>query len=81
MTHKRPVHPETLQFLMCAAGFREAEKKFFSPVSDEARLEKIPITMEMGKDVRNWFDLFNQNIEKLNLVLFGPQDYAIIGKK
>ena len=81
MTHKRPVHPETLQFLMCAAGFREAEKKFFSPVSDKARLEKIPITTEMGEDVRNRFDLFNQNIEKLNLVLFGPQDYAILGKK
>ncbi len=35
MTHKRPVHPETLQYLLNASGFRECEKKFFSPVPDE----------------------------------------------
>jgi len=62
-------------------GSVRPKKKFFSPVSDKARLEKIPITIEMREDVRNSFDLFNQNIEKLNVVLFGPQDYAIIGKK
>ena len=81
MTHKRPVHPETLQFLMCAAGFRANEKKFFSPVSDEGTLKKIAMTAEMDEYARNSFDLYNQNIEKLNTVLFGPQDYAIIGKK
>ena len=81
MTHKRPVHPETLQFLLSAAGFRESEKKFFSPVSDESRLKKIAVTAEMGEYAQNSFDVYNQNIEKLNTVLFGPQDYAIIGKK
>ena len=81
MTHKRPVHPETLQFLMNVAGFRESEKKFFSPVSDEGRLKKIAITAGLDENARNSFDLYNQNIEKLNTVLFGPQDYAIIGKK
>ena len=81
MTHKRPVHPETLQFLLSAAGFRESEKKFFSPVSDESRLKKIAVTAEMGEYAQNSFDVYNQNIEKLNTVLFGSQDYAIIGKK
>jgi O-antigen chain-terminating methyltransferase len=81
MTHKRPVHPETLQFLLSAAGFRESEKKFFSPVSEGSRLKKIAVTAEMGEYAQNSFDVYNQNIEKLNTVLFGPQDYAIIGKK
>jgi O-antigen chain-terminating methyltransferase len=81
MSHKRPVHPETLQFLICAAGFQVCERKFFSPVSDERRLKKIGITADMDENARNSFDVYNQNIEKLNTVLFGPQDYAIIGKK
>jgi len=81
MTHKRPVHPETLQFLMSIAGFRVSERKFFSPVSDDGKLKKMMITVEMDENARNRYDLFNQNIEKLNAVLFGPQDYAIIGKK
>ncbi len=66
---------------MNVAGFRESEKKFFSPVSEEGRLKKIAITAEFDENTRNSFELHNQNIEKLNTVLFGPQDYAIIGKK
>jgi O-antigen chain-terminating methyltransferase len=81
MTHKRPIHPETLQFLMNIAGFRESEKKFFSPVSEEGRLKKMTITAELDENARNSIDVYNQNIEKLNTVLFGPQDYAIVGKK
>ena len=57
LTHKRPVHPETLQFLLSAAGFRESEKKFFSPVSDQSRLKKIAVTTEMGEDAQNSFDV------------------------
>ncbi len=81
MTHKRPVHPETLQFLLGAAGFRESEKKFFSPVSDESRLKKISDTSGLDEPARKNAEVYNRNIELLNSVLFGAQDYAIIGKK
>jgi O-antigen chain-terminating methyltransferase len=81
MTHKRPVHPETLQFLLSAAGFRESEKKFFSPVSDEVRLKKITNTIKLDEASRENSEVYNHNIERLNSVLFGAQDYAVIGKK
>jgi len=81
MTHKRPVHPETLQFLITSAGFRECEKKFFSPVSDESRLKKITDISESDEAAQKNIEIYNHNIEMLNTVLFGAQDYAVIGKK
>jgi 2-polyprenyl-3-methyl-5-hydroxy-6-metoxy-1,4-benzoquinol methylase len=80
LTHKRLVHPETLQFLMSVAGFGETEKKFFSPVSDEGKLKKIPVISETDCNQKN-VDVYNHNIEILNTILFGAQDYAVIGKK
>jgi len=81
ISHKRPVHPETLQYLMSAAGFRECEKKFFSPVSDEGRLQKIQDTPGLNESVRENIVVYNHNIDTLNSLLFGAQDYAIIAKK
>ncbi len=81
MTHKRPVHPETLQYLMSASGFQECEKKFSSQVSDEGRLKKIEWTSEMNGSEKKNIEVYNHNVEMLNTVLFGAQDYAVIGKK
>jgi O-antigen chain-terminating methyltransferase len=81
MTHKKPVHPETLQYLFSASGFRECEKKFLSPVSDESRLKKIGAAADMNETERKNVDVYNHNIELLNIVLFGAQDYAVVGKK
>jgi SAM-dependent methyltransferase len=81
ISHKRPVHPETLQFLMSAAGFRECEKKFFSPVSDEGRLQKIQDTPRLKESTKKNIALYNHNVDILNSLLFGAQDYAVIGKK
>jgi SAM-dependent methyltransferase len=81
LTHKRPVHPETLQYLLNASGFRECEKKFFSQVSDDCRLKKMDVSADMNAIERKTFDVYNYNIEMLNSLLFGAQDYAVIGKK
>lgn len=81
MTHKKPVHPETLKFLLTSAGFRDLDTKFLSPVSEEAKLEKVPMNDNLESWAKNYFDAYNHNIDKLNLILFGAQDYAVIGKK
>ena len=81
LTHKRPLHPQTLQFLVSAAGFRENDKKFFSPVSDDSRLKMITDTSELDAPSRKNAEVYNHNIEMLNSILFGPQDYAVIAKK
>jgi len=80
MSHKRPIHPETLKFLLKAVGFRDIEIKLLSPVRNEARLKKIDdSSIKDGNCEAN--NLFNYNIDMLNNILFGPQDYALIGKK
>ena len=81
LTHIRPVHPETLKFLFDNAGFRELEMNFFSPVTDEARLRKMSANEEMGDDEWDRVDVYNRNVEMLNGILYGAQDYSIIGKK
>ena len=81
MTHVRPVHPATLEYLLGAAGFKEAETRFSSPVPAEIRLQKLTPS-EVIDDERNAFiDSYNHNIDSLNGLLYGAQDYAIIGKK
>lgn len=81
MTHTRPVHPDTLQYLLGSVGFQLAEKKFFSPVSDECRLRTMEEPAGIQEHERNNVEVYNHNIEMLNTVLFGAQDYAIIAKK
>ncbi|WP_440945412.1 methionine biosynthesis protein MetW [Methanosarcina sp. T3] len=81
MTHKKPVHPETLKFLLASAGFRDLDTRYISPVSEEARLQKVPVNNGMEEWAKNYLDTYNRNIEKLNNILYGAQDYAVIGKK
>jgi len=81
LTHKRPVHPETLQYLLSAVGFREREKKFFSPVSDEGRLKTFEVTTDLNETERKNIEVYNHNVEMLNMVLFGAQDYSVVAKK
>jgi O-antigen chain-terminating methyltransferase len=66
---------------MESAGFRDVEFKFFSPHSDEAKLDKIDISYEIDEKSRKQIELMNKNIDKLNELLYGYQDYAVIGKK
>ncbi|MCL6446978.1 MAG: methyltransferase domain-containing protein [Armatimonadetes bacterium] len=62
LTHQKPIPVATLRFLLEAAGFREIEVLFSSPVTDSSRLQ--------GDD---------PNTQKLNELLFGNQDYALVG--
>ena len=83
LSHKKPIHPETLKFLSESAGFREIEVKFFSPIPDEYKLKKVEVGENIGVEEkeREMIGVYNYNIEKLNGILYGHQDYAVIGKK
>jgi O-antigen chain-terminating methyltransferase len=78
LTHEKPLHPDTLDFALRAAGFREVEIRYSSPVPERARL--LPLA---GPDSRADSDrrTLNQNFEKLNRFLFGELDYAAIATK
>jgi 2-polyprenyl-3-methyl-5-hydroxy-6-metoxy-1,4-benzoquinol methylase len=81
LSHVRPVHPETLKFLVNTAGFRDIEAKFSSPIPSEMKLQKLPNFDDLNKKSRLMIEICNQNIDMMNNALYGAQDYAIIGKK
>lgn len=81
LTHVRPVHPDTLRFLFDNAGFREVEVNFLSPVTDDARLQKFPSDWGRDDEGRRMVEVYNRNVEMLNGILYGAQDYSVVGKK
>ncbi|MGV8108413.1 class I SAM-dependent methyltransferase [Methanospirillum sp.] len=81
LTHIRPVHPETLRFLFDNAGFRELEVNFCSQVSDELRMKKLEFSDNLDQNMIELITKNNQNIDLVNNILFGAQDYSVIGKK
>ncbi|MBI2567575.1 MAG: class I SAM-dependent methyltransferase [Candidatus Schekmanbacteria bacterium] len=69
-THCTPLHPEALRFVAEASGFRTVQVQFFSPVPDASRLQ-----VEGQAPPAAWGA---RNVERLNELLYGPQEYAIV---
>jgi 2-polyprenyl-3-methyl-5-hydroxy-6-metoxy-1,4-benzoquinol methylase len=72
--HVRPVHPNFLEFLFGEAGFANVERIDRSPVAADESLELLPGEDETTKRL-------NANFERLNGLLFGPQDYAVLATR
>jgi SAM-dependent methyltransferase len=77
LTHQRPLHPETLRFLAAAAGFTEARIEMRSPVAEDVRLTLLPSGALPPPASR----VLNENVERLNTLLFAPLDYALIARR
>jgi SAM-dependent methyltransferase len=71
-THLRPLHPSLLAFLCEGAGFRDVRLHFYSPASDY----QLPLVED--PDAPAWTKQVNEAFTRLNSVLFGPQEYAVI---
>jgi 2-polyprenyl-3-methyl-5-hydroxy-6-metoxy-1,4-benzoquinol methylase len=70
-THVRPLHPSLFTFLCEGAGFRSARLEFYSPA------EGYHLPLIDDPSAPPWAATVNAAFERLNEVLFGPQDYAI----
>jgi 2-polyprenyl-3-methyl-5-hydroxy-6-metoxy-1,4-benzoquinol methylase len=81
LSHVKPVHPETLKFLLDTTGFREIETKFLSSVPSEMKLQKLSDNSSSADISKSMIEICNQNIDLINNALYGAQDYAVIGKK
>ncbi len=68
------MHPNFLAFLFREAGFVEVERVDRSPVPADESLELMPGDDEATKRL-------NVNFERINALLFGPQDYAIVATR
>ena len=86
ITHARPLHPETLQYLVTASGFSSAEVHLRVPLPEASRLRRPPRTVfeARGSDKDALVALasaVDNNVERLNALLFTYLDYAVIAKR
>lgn len=79
-THRRPIHPESLKLLLELAGFRAVEHLELRPFRAEERLPEIDLRA-LPAEQQLLADRVNRLRDRLDAVLFGFQDYAVIGRK
>jgi O-antigen chain-terminating methyltransferase len=80
-THTKPVHPHLLAFLCEAAGFRDIRLAYASPYAPEEKLQPVDRFHRLERFEDAFLDVVNNNIERLNELLYGHQDYAVIARK
>src|SRR5262249_44580511 len=77
LSHIRLVHPEAARFLLESTGFQNVELKFSQPVQHSKRIPPLAVSGMPEVALRE----FNRGIDRLNELLYGFQDYGVIGKK
>jgi SAM-dependent methyltransferase len=77
LTHERPLHPETLSFLAAAQGFTDVRVELRSPVDPSSQLRPIP-THGLPERAA---EALNENVARLNALLYGPLEYALLARR
>ena len=77
ITHVRPIHPDTLTYLLIATGFQHVDVRYRAPYPEHDKLQPLAPHASLGDAV----DTLNANVERLNRLLFTWLDYAAIGRR
>jgi len=79
-THNQPLHPEAVRFLLESTGFRQIEVQFLSPMPQESKLHLLSLEgLDPGQAALA--KILNEDLEKLNELLYGPLDCAFVAYK
>ena len=85
-THVRPIHPETLQYLLQASGFERVTIRYSAPVPEHTKMQAVHLPAETLaaadpalRAVVGVANAVNANAAILNSLLFTHLDYAAIG--
>lgn len=73
-THLRPIHPSLFAFACETAGFRDVRLTFHAPATGY-QVEPL------AEDGTEAVGRLNTVIERLNEVVFGPQEYTVVATK
>jgi O-antigen chain-terminating methyltransferase len=76
LTHVRPVHPDTLKYLLIASGFQRVDIRYRAPYPESEKLQPVA-----APGLADLVDTLNANAEKINRLLFTYLDYAAIGTR
>ena len=77
ITHVRPIHPDTLTYLLIATGFQHVDVRYRAPYPEHDKLQPLAAHALLGDAV----DTLNANVERINRLLFTWLDYAAIGRR
>jgi O-antigen chain-terminating methyltransferase len=81
LTHRQPIPPAAMRFLLEDAGFVVRDVLFTSELPKDEMLKPLPTPTEADGNLQEFVTHYNENAERLNEILFGPQDYAIIAER
>ena len=79
LTHAQPLIPETLELLARQAGFERTELRFLSEPPANERLAAVELPPDPAFDVAR--AALAANVDRLNQIVFGPQDYALLASR
>lgn len=81
ITHVRPLHPETLRYLLVASGFEDVTLRFSAPYPEQNKLQRVTLPpAQLTPALGELQETFNENFEKINALLFTYLDYAVVGR-
>src|SRR5262245_15044354 len=83
LTHQRPLHPDTLRYLVSASGFTQVDVQYRQAVREEDRLERVALAADHlpRADVAVVAAALNAHADKLNARLFSSMDYAVVARR
>jgi SAM-dependent methyltransferase len=86
LTHVRPIHPDTLQYLLRASGFERVSIRYSAPVPEQVRMKTIDLPADVlatsessARALVQVAHVLNANAAILNNLMFTHLDYAAIG--
>jgi O-antigen chain-terminating methyltransferase len=86
ITHVRPVHPETLQYLLRASAFERVSIRYSAPVPEHMKMKTVDLpdavlaaTDPSAAALTGLAHVVNANAVILNNLMFTHLDYAAIG--
>lgn len=88
ITHVRPLHPDTLQYLVSASGFQKVDVRYRVPYPDSEKLGHIAVAEPSSyaevqglQPLAQVASTLNANADKLNRLLFTYLDYAVVAER
>ena len=84
LTHARPLHPDTLKYLVQASGFSTVDVRYASPVAETDKLPSVRLPAsahETNPAITDLVEALNAHATRLNSRLFTFRDYAIVARK
>jgi SAM-dependent methyltransferase len=82
LTHQRPLHPDTLRYLVQASGFTRVDVQFRRPVRAEDRLARVAESADgRPPGLAEIAAAVNAHADTLNNRLFSFMDYVVIARR